>query len=226
MNRRTRILIGAAILALGGATLWLASTQAPADVKQVGDVLADPARHMHGSYTLVGVPEPESIPVTASQGVVLQDNPDWQNETRTTTTWSRDGTQYFSSHMLRVTPQADGALQWHFRNETRRTPADASLAFPAIEATWTDGTAGQAFPVEAFASGPGGHARLWALYGKATEHPLQPKPSQFKGHLLATLPGGAPVPDGALVWVVEEYTAGCSSKFLPPETQAKYNVTA
>jgi len=226
VNPRTRILVGVALLALGGATVWLATTQAQADVRQVGDVLAHPAAYTHGRYTLVGVPQPESVPVTTPQGAALQPNPQWGNATRTTTSWTSGGKQYFSTHTLQVLPQPDGSLRWSFRNETRRTPADTQLAFPVVTAQWTQGQAGQAFPVEAFTSRPGGPARVWAWYDKATEHPLQPKPSQFRGHLMATLPDHSPAPDGLLVWIVEEYTAGCSSKFLPPEAQAKYNVTA
>ncbi len=225
MNGRTRALVGASILALGAATFWLAASQAQADVRQVGEVILDPDSHMQGHFTMVGVPQAETIPITAPQGVVLTANPAWRNETRTTTSWTQDGTKFYSLHILRVAATPQG-LEWTFRNETRRTPADTNLAFAPIEESWVSGAAGQAFPIEAFASGPGGPARIWALYGKATEHALQPKPSQFKGHLLATLPNGAPVPDGVLVWIVEEYTAGCSSKFIPPEAQAKYNVTA
>ncbi|MES2155620.1 MAG: hypothetical protein V4510_10835 [bacterium] len=226
MNHSSRLMIGAAILALGAGTVWFASTQAPADVRQVDEVVGNPAGHMRGSFTLVGVPQPEQVPVTVAQGVVLQENPEWRNETRTTTTWFLDGQLVFSLHTLTASAGADGALHWSFRNETRRHPTDLQPVVPVVAATWVSGLAGQAFPIDGFSAEQGHPARIWAIYGKATEHPLQPKPSQFKGHLMASLPDGTPVPDGALIWVVQDYTAGCSSKFLPPEAQAKYNVTA
>lgn len=223
MNRRSRVLIGASILAIGAVTFWLAATQAQPDVRQVGDVVADPQAHGSGRFTLVGVPEAELIPVTTANGMALEQNPQWSNMTRRTVTWFENGETRFSTHTLRVEARG-GQLHWSFRNETRRTPAEPIIGTP-VEARWTHGDAGQAFPVEAFAQGPGGPTRIWALYGKAPEAPLQPKPSQFKGHLMTSLPDGSPVPEGALVWIVEEYTAGCSSKFLPPEAQQKYNVT-
>ncbi|HEX2067023.1 MAG TPA: hypothetical protein VHI93_09450, partial [Candidatus Thermoplasmatota archaeon] len=86
------------------------------------------------------------------------------------------------------------------------------------------GGAGEAFPVAAFTDGE--HQRVWAWYDRAPGSPLQPKPSQFHGHLLTHLPDGTVLPAGALVYRVESYTAGCSSKFLPPELQDKYGDAA
>ncbi len=226
MNGQTRLLVGLAILGLGAGTFWLASTQAQADVRQVGEVLGDPAAHTNGRFTLVGVPEPASIPITSSQGVVLAANPEWSNRTSMGSSWTRDGTHYYSTIVLGVEAQGDGRLHWTLRNETRLSPADTTLAFPAQQESWFFGSAGEAFPVQGFEDGPGTPPRIWALYDKSLEHAMQPKPSQFRGHLLAALPDGTPVPTDARIWIVDEYTAGCSSKFLPPEAQAKYNVTA
>lgn len=221
MNARTRLAIGAALLAVGAATFWVAATQGQADVRQVADVVAAPAAHLSGAFTLVGVPQPDAVPVTTPQGVRLEANPEWSNETRRTVTWTAgDGTRLYSAHTLGATAGPDGALVWSFRNETRRLPTDTQLALPPVTAQWTLGRGGQAFPVDGF--GTEGVPRIWAFYDRAPDHPMQPKPSQFKGHLLAALPDGSALPEGALVWVVEEYTAGCSSKFLPPEAQEKY----
>ncbi|MEA3144402.1 MAG: hypothetical protein QOG31_1726 [Thermoplasmata archaeon] len=219
MLLRTQLLAAAAIIVVGAGTLFLASTQGEASVRFVGDLTLDPEQHTRGSYTLMGIPEPQSIPVTGPNGTQLVQNPDYRNATRATTVWQRDGQAYYSTHTLEVRPDAAGAT-WVFRNETRRLPTDAQLAMPAVTATWRLGGTGQVFPVAAFTDPD--HQRVWAWYDRASESPLQPKPSQFQGRLLSHLPDGTPLPQGALVYQVESYTAGCSSKFLPPELQAKY----
>src|SRR5207237_184559 len=160
------------------ATFLLASSGAQPDVRQVGDVVADPGHFGRGSFVLVGVPQPAQVPVTTAQGVQLAANAAWSNETRTTPAWSRAGPAYYRTDIRRVEAGPGHELRWSFRNETRHLPADAQLAMPAVTATWSQGTAGQAFPVQAFSTGAGGPARVWALYGKATENPLQPKPAQ------------------------------------------------
>ncbi len=224
MKTSTPLLAATALIVIGAATFWLAATQGEANVRQVAEVLADPAAHGHGSFTLIGVPEPERIPLTGPNGTYLANNPDHVEATRTTMVWSMAGTTYFST--LTTTVAADaGGFAWTVRNETRRLPSDVALAFPASSSTFRlEG--GKAFPVLGFAQSGGPAPVLWAWYDRAPSEPLQPKPSQFGGHLLTTLPDGAPVPVGALVWKVDSYTAGCSSKFLPPEAAAKYNVTA
>jgi hypothetical protein len=219
MQLRTQVIAVIAILAIGGATLWIAATQGEANVRFVEQVTADPAAHTRGTYTLMGIPEPAQVPVTGPNGTQLVPNPDFRNVTRTTTVWQRGGQAYYSTHTLEIRSDPAGPL-WSFRNETRRLPSDASLAMPAVTQQWRLGGPGQSFPVAAFQDPD--HQRIWAWYGKAPENPLQPKPSQFVGHLMRTLPDGTPLPTGALVYQVEQYTAGCSSKFLPPELKAKY----
>jgi hypothetical protein len=224
MRLRTQLLAAAAVIALGAGTLLLASTQGEASVRFVEQVTANPAAHTHGSYTLMGIPEPMQVPVTGPNGTQLVQNPDYRNQTRATSVWQRGGQVYYSTHTLEVRPDAQGLL-WVFRNETRHLPTDAQLALPAATAQWRLGGTGQVFPVAAFQDPD--HQRVWAWYDRATENPLQPKPSQFQGHLMTRLPDGTPLPAGALVYQVDSYTAGCSSKFLPPELQAKYgNQTA
>ncbi|HUR60979.1 MAG TPA: hypothetical protein VM286_01265 [Candidatus Thermoplasmatota archaeon] len=224
MRLRTQLLAAGAILALGAGTLWLAASSAEADVRFVEQVTADPASHTRGTYTLMGIPEPAQVPVTGPNGTQLVPNPEFRNLTRTTSVWQRAGQVYYSTHTLGVRGDAFGTLWW-FRNETRRSPTDQAPAFPVVTAEWHLGAAGQVFPVAAFTDPE--HQRVWAWYDRGTDSPLQPKPSQFTGRLLSILPDGTPLPAGALVYKVEQYTAGCSSKFLPPELQARYgNETA
>lgn len=225
MNAKSRLLVGLALLAVGGATLWAAATQAQSDVRYVDALLARPAVHMAGTYTLMGVPQPEEVPYTGPTGLVLAPNPRFANETRSTVSWQGPEGRLYSTHILGVTEQADGLLRWSFRNETRRIPADVA-PLTVLQANWTLGRAGEAFPVVAFT--PDGIVRpdtprVWAHYGKAPEHPIQPKPSQLTGRLMATLPDGTPLPEGASIYHVETFTAGCSSKFLPPEAQKRYD---
>lgn len=219
MRPRTRVLAAVAVLAIGAGTLLLASTQGEASVRFVEQVTADPAAHTRGPYTLMGIPQPEQVPATGPNGTRLVPNPNYRNLTRATVKWMHEGAEVYSTHTLEVRQDPQGTL-WTFRNETRRLPTDAQLALPAVTAEWRLGGLGQVFPVAAFADPA--HQRVWAWYDRAPGTPLQPKPSQFTGHLMTHLPDGTPLPDGALVYRVESYTAGCSSKFLPPELQEKY----
>lgn len=221
MNARTRILVGVSILALGGATLWLAATQGEDDVRFVEDVLRRPAEHTAGSYTLMGVPQPAQVPLTGPSGTFLAPNPHAGNETVRTVAWLHEGQPAHSIHTLRAEVAANGSLQWTFRNETHR-PGDPNALLPVVESAWTLGRAGEAFPVLGFSPDGQVHPhtpRVWALYTQAPENPIQPKPSQFTGRLMTALPDGSPLPEGALIYEVTQYTAGCSSKFLPPAYQ-------
>ncbi len=225
MRTRTTLLAAVALIAIGAATFWLAATTGEAGVRQVQAVLDDPAAHRAGSFTLIGVPEPERIPLTGPNGTFLAANPDRVEATRTTVRWSPDGvTTFYSTTTVTVASDASG-LVWTVRNETRRLPSDPDPVVAPRTSVFRLGTAGQAFPVVGFAQDAGPAPVVWAYYDRAPENPLQPKPSQFTGHLLTALPDGTPLPAGTLVWKVDSYTAGCSSKFLPPEAAAKYNVT-
>lgn len=218
MNARSRLVIGACILALGAGTLWVAATQSQDDVRYVQDLLARPADHREGTFTLMGIPEPEEVPVMRADGGTMLANPLFTNETRDTVAWTKDGVVQYSTRILRTEPQADGTLRWSFRNETRLLPADPAPV-SVSQSEWNFGRAAEAFPVVGFSPDGRVHPdtpRVWAVYGKAPEHPMQPKPSQFTGRLLSTLPDGTAIPEGALIYEVTQFTAGCSSKFLPP----------
>jgi hypothetical protein len=225
MNLGTQLMVGATFLALGGITLWIAATQAEQDVRYVEQLLADPDAHREGAYTLMGIPQPATIPVTTPQGTQLQANPDHEGTVRSVTTWMHEGLAVFSIHELSVSEREDGRLEWTFRNTTKRTPADPSPLWAPVQSTWIFGQSGEAYPVVAFTQDGKRHPdtpRIWAYQGKAPENPVQPKPSQFVGRLMTHLPDGTPLPDGAHIFDVREYTAGCSSKFLPPESREAY----
>lgn len=224
MNGRTQLLIGLAVVLLGVGVVALAFVGGEDKVRRVEDLVSDPGGHTRGDYVLLGVPQPQTVPLTGASGVVQAPNPAWANATSSTVRWSDATGTYYSTRVVSAsTDTTDSATQvvhWTWRNETRRLPSDTALAFPAQERTWTT-TGAAAFTVSAFDDGDGDTPRVWALYGGPLKDPMQPKPSQFTGHLAATLPDGSPVPDGVLVYEVEEFKAGCSSKFLPPEEKAR-----
>ncbi|MEA3190074.1 MAG: hypothetical protein QOD77_656 [Thermoplasmata archaeon] len=221
MNARSRLLVGVAILAAGAATFWLAASQSEAAVRQVPEILADPAAHTTGSWTMLGVPQPRQIPLTGPNGTYLAPNPAFSDAIAWTQGWTQDGVRLYSTLRLSI-EETNGEVAWTLRNETRRSPADPEPALPPTETAWRLGRAGQVFPVEALAGVGETPARVWAWYDAAPEHPLQPKPGQFTGRLLTALPDGTALPPGALVYQVDGYLVGCSSKFLPPGAEERY----
>ncbi len=229
MKVSTRLWIGGALLAVGLGVAGLGLLAGQSDVRQVADVVAAPAAHTHGHYTLLGVPEPPLVPVTSATGMQLERNDQAPDETVYVTAWDAGGQTYHSTHRLRATSnETSHATHFWFRNETRLAGHN-ELALPLIQSSWD--LPGTAFAVRGFQSGAVEPPQVWALYEGPFKDPLQPKPSQFVGQLMANLPTttATPLPDGALVYHVESYTAGCSSKFIPPEEKnrlgAEYNGT-
>lgn len=219
MNGRTQLLIGLTVVVLGIGLVGLAFLEDDATVRRVEDLLSAPGQHGHGSYVLLGVPQPPEVPVAAATGTQLVANEAWSNQTTATVRWSQGDATYYSTRTVSVALDGDAA-QWTWRNETRRLPSDPALAFPAEERTWT--TVGlRVFTVQAFDDGDGDTPRVWATYAGPLKDPMQPKPSQLTGRLATTLPDGSPMPDGAFVYDVTDFKAGCSSKFLPPEEQRR-----
>jgi hypothetical protein len=221
VNRRTQVLIGLSLVALGVGAWALSLAEGEASVRRVEDVVAAPAQFASGEHVLLGVPQPATVPVSASEGTVLRDNPSWSNATSGTVRWTDgSGTAWFSTRTVSVRFADDGA-HWSYRNETRRLPADPEPAFPAATAEWTTPAGSRAFAIEAFHDATSDTPRIWGLYSGPLKDPMQAKPSQFTGRLLTTLPDGRPVPDGAFLYDVQEFKAGCSSKFLPPEEKER-----
>lgn len=223
MNRRTQVLIGLSLVALGVGAWALSLAEGEAGVRRVEDVVATPSVFASGEHVLLGVPQPATVPVSASEGTVLRDNPEWSNATSSTVRWTdASGNTWYSTRTVSVRLAADGA-HWSYRNETRRLPADPQPdpAFPATAAEWTTPGAARAFAIEAFHDATADTPRIWGLYSGPLQDPMQAKPSQFTGRLLTQLPDGRPVPDGAFLYDVQEFKAGCSSKFLPPEEKQR-----
>lgn len=219
MNRRTQALIGATVLLLGVGVVALGYFEEETTVRYVEDLHADPDGHSAGTYTLLGIPQPPELHTAGADGTErVEANPAYANRTVDTVLWSHDGTDYLSTHTLTVDgPDADGTTHWTLRNETRRA-GHADLAFPPTEESWAVTGLHTVFRIQAFqADGASEPAVVWGVYKGPLRDPVQPKPSQFEGRLAADLP------DGALVFDVEELTVGCSSKFLPPEVAEEYD---
>lgn len=218
MNRRTQALIGATVLLLGVGVVALGFFEDESTVRYVEDLHADPDRHTAGTYTLLGIPQPRELHTAGSDGAErVEPNPAYENRTVDAVRWSGDGTTYISTHTLTVEgPDEDGTSHWTLQNETRRA-GQADLAFPPQQTAWTVTGDHQVFRIEAFAADGDDKAVVWGVYKGPLRDPVQPKPSQFEGRLMADLP------DGALVYDVEGLTVGCSSKFLPPDVAEEYD---
>lgn len=220
MNRRTQVLIGLSLVALGVGAWALSLAEGEASVRRVEDVVAEPARYAAGEHVLLGVPQPPLVPVVGDEGRALVDNPDWANHTAHTVRWTDDeGQTWYSTRSVAVRIEGD-AVHWTYSNETRRLPADPRPAYEPRLLEWTT-SGGRAFAIQAFHDATADTPRIWGVYSGPLKEPMQPKPSQFTGRLMATLPDGSPVPDGAYLYEVEDFKAGCSSKFLPPEEKQR-----
>jgi hypothetical protein len=220
MNRRTQALIGLSLVALGVGAWAVGLAEGEASVRRVEDVVAEPARYAAGEHVLLGVPQPPQVPVVGDEGRTLADNPEWADRTSHTVRWTDAGGQaWYSTRSVSVAIEGD-AVRWTYRNETRALPADPSPAFEPTVLEWTT-TGGRAFAIQAFHDATADTPRIWGVYSGPLKEPMQPKPSQFTGRLLDTLPDGRPVPDGAYLYDVQDFKAGCSSKFLPPEEKER-----
>lgn len=221
MRLGTQLTIGLTVVALGVGVMALGLLDQEAAVRQVADVTADPAAHLAGTYTLVGIPQPELLTTFANGGgePASRPNPQHQNETRHHVAWTaKDGSPRVSTLVLHVESR-DGESHWSLRNETR-LPGQG-LVGPPTHTNWTVTGPHTVMLIQGFPK-DGETPWLFGVYEGVLREPLQPKPSQFEGRLATTLPGGVPVPAGALVFEVEEYTAGCSSKFIPEEHRDEY----
>ncbi len=223
MRLRTQLIIGLTVVLLGVGVLSLGLVEQESNVRQVVDVLAAPDAHDAGDYVLVGIPQPEQLTSFGNGGeaVAQEPNPRHSNTTVHHTTWTAgDGTPRVATHTLTVTgPDADGTTHWSLRNETRQ-PGVGLVADPTWS-HWTVEGPHIVVLIEGFPDEAGVSPALFGVYHGVLRDPLQPKPSQFEGRL-ATHAGGVALPDGAVVFEVDEYTAGCSSKFIPEDHREEY----
>jgi hypothetical protein len=216
MQRRSQVLIALSLVALGIGAWTLSLAEGEASVRRVEDLVAEPQRYSSGEHVLLGVPQPPLVPVVGDEGKTLADNPDWADHTSHTVRWTgEDGQAWYSTRSVNVSIEGE-TVHWSYRNETRRLPADPLPAYEASVLEWTT-TGGRAFAIQAFHDATADTPRIWGVYSGPLKEPMQPKPSQFTGHLMNELPDGTPVPDGAYLYDVQDFKAGCSSKFLPPE---------
>ena len=220
MQRRTQVLIALSLVALGVGAWAIGLAEGDASVRRVEDLVAEPSRYASGEHVLLGVPQPPLVPVVNEEGKALADNPDWANHTAHTVRWVDDtGAVWYSTRTVSVRIDGD-TVAWTYRNETRVLPADPLPAYEAVVLEWTT-TRGRAFAIQAFHDATADTPRIWGVYSGTLKEDMQPKPSQFTGHLMTTLPDGRPVPDGAFLYDVQDFKAGCSSKFLPPEEKER-----
>ncbi len=219
MNTKTRLIIGATIVAIGIGVISLGFIDQEGDVRYVNDIAERPEAHRSGSYTLLGMPQPSTFTTYGPDGEAVQPNPAYQPATQRVIRWSSQGVEHFSTLSLAVQGPVDGVSTWSLRNETRIPGGEA---LPTTWSNWTISRPHVIFQIQGFPDANGVQPVIWGIYEGVLRDPLQAKPSQFVGRVASTLPGGIPVPDGALVYQVDEYTAGCSSKFLPPDVQEEY----
>lgn len=220
MNGGTGLIIGLTVIALGVGVVGLGFLEQEGQVRYVHDIVADPSAHATGSYTLLGMPQPPTLTGTGEGGQKEVANPGYRDQTRQVVRWWQDGVQHFSTLTLRV-DLGDGTSHWSLQNQTR-APEHPDLAFPTTYENWTVQRPHVVFLIQGFEDRNGDTPYVFGIYEGVLRDPVQPKPSQFRGHVATQLPGGAPVPTGALLYHVDEYTAGCSSKFLPAEVRDDY----
>ncbi len=223
MNIRTQLIIGAVVVALGVGVVMLGFVDQDSNVRQVHELLSSPDDHAKGTYTLVGIPQPEILTTFASGGdTVERVNAAFQNTTTRTIAWNQGDTRYFSTLSLTVAgPDENGTSHWSLQNRTT-LPGSLDEALPTTWSNWTLTGPHKLFLIQGFVDENGDTPIVFGVYQGVLREPLQPKPSQFEGRLATALPDGTPLPSGAMLFWVDEYTAGCSSKFIPEEQRDEY----
>ena len=208
MQVRTQVIIGATLVLLGLGVVALGYLDDEAQVRQVADVLADPEGHQSGSFTLIGIPQPEQL-VSLDH---TEPNPNRLNATAWISAW--DGKH--TTHRIEVVQDATGSA-WTYTNTTQEAGRPTTAV--STNETWRIEGSHTIFLIQGFPDANGDTPWLWGVYEGVLREPVQPKPSQFEGRLATEL-GSTPLPAGAWVFTVDEFTAGCSSKFLPEDHEA------
>lgn len=213
MKASTHAIIGFTVVALGVGVFALGMAEGESNVRQLWDVLDEPETHRSGDYVLIGIPQPATL--EGPDGP--RPNPERANETRTVTAWQRDGVVYQSTHTVRATPHADGTL-FTYENRTQ-VQGDPSTRDVTDTRAWNLTTPHTLFLIQGFPDDNGVVPMVWGVYEGTLRDPVQPKPSQFEGRM-ATEIAGQDLPPFAHVFQIDEYTAGCSSKFIPDDHEA------
>lgn len=204
MDSATQVIIGVAVVGLGVATVVVGLVAGEeSEFRYVEDVVGAPARHASGTFTLIGTPL----------------MPNATTATRVVTLWEDAGAQRQSEVVVTLSgPDASGVTTFAAENRTRAPGARAAEP-TTTGASWTVSGPHVAFLVRGFPHEGAPAEDVWALYRDLPPEPLPPKPSQFTGRLATSAPDGTPLPPGVLLFEVDTYKIGCSSKFLPPEAQ-------
>lgn len=200
MDAGAQAIVAFSAIAVGLGTVAVAMlVDEDARFRQVEDLLADPAGHREGTFTIIGVPEAS-----------LDDA-----STRRVAVWMEGGDAWQSEVVVRAAgPDATGVTRWTSENRTRSPGAAAPETAPTVLA-WNVAGAHTAFRIHAFS----GEGAVWAIYKGVIPEPLEPKPSQFDGRLARALPDGRAVPTDVLVFEVDDYKIGCSSKLVPADAE-------
>ncbi|MBI4392930.1 MAG: hypothetical protein HY556_03900 [Euryarchaeota archaeon] len=214
MRGSTQLLVGLSVVVAGVGAVVLGLANEEATVRYVADIVQSPDSHYRGTYTLLGTGEPPRIPDASASG--LSTNPAFRNAVNLTRVWYDQGKPRQSTLTTWAEEMPDGSTRWTFENATS-APGNTSWSQPPSRSSWTVSGTHSYFLIRAFRTGESEPATIWGLYMGNLPEPMQPKPGQFKGHLLSVAPDGTPIPEGALVYLVEQYTAGCSSRFVPSE---------
>ncbi len=206
MNRRTRAIIAATVVVLGIGVVALGYFEDESSVRYVADLHTDADAHSDGSYTLLGIPQPETLPGD-------RPNPEYDNAVVSHERATDGDRTLLITRTTTVEQTAPGKHTFTVNTTTRAT--DSNAVIDESTTTWTLEGDVQVFQVDDFETGQ----TVWAAFGGVLNGDIQPKPSQLQGHL-------APhAPSGLLLWMVEPdgYTVGCSSKFLPDEVADEYD---
>lgn len=162
MNRRSQLIIGIALIAMGIGVYSLGLLEQESTVRYVTQLQEAPADHESGEYTLLGIPQPSESTV-------------WFQDKTGTTLTSTEAT--LASH-------ENGVAQWNVTATVQAT--DKQTPEAVTTATWST-EATHVFPVQDF----GEHGQsVWVVYDGVLPEELRPKPSQLTGHLIPGTPDG------------------------------------
>ncbi len=216
MKTSSRLIIGLTIVAIGGGIVALGFIDQEGAVRYVSDITADPSGHSKGTYTLLGMPQPRLLEGSVGEP---QPNPQRSDSVDHVIRWhAADGIR-ITTLRIQVDEPGDGTSHWSIQNTTR-DPATGE-ALPPTWQNWTIDRPHVVFQIQGFPDSNGIQPVIWGIYEGVLRDPVQPKPSQFEGRVITALDDVA-LPKGAFLYHVDEYTAGCSSKFLPPDVQEEY----